>query len=107
MAKKRGKRVSSSRARVSRSRSSRRSSRVPLKRPSNVRVVLANLVIFIALFLVSLILYQLFFGGIISDPSGVFLNLFGIFMVAFGFISVAFFITLLVFLFMNFFKRKR
>jgi len=65
----------------------------------NLRVVLNNLVLFILLFLVSLILYQVL-------GEGIFKNLFSVFTILFGFVSVAFLISLLVFLFLKVFKKR-
>ena len=112
MARKRGKtKTSRSRSSRSRSRTTRRGRRnveaARVSRPNSVRIVFNNLILFAILFLISLILYQVFLSGIFADPSGVFLNLFGIFMIAFGFISVAFLITLIVFLVLRAFKKKR
>lgn len=84
-----------SRSRNSRAASARSSTGI--KR--NLRVVLNNLVLFILLFLVSLILYQ-----VLGD--GIFKNLFSVFTILFGFVSVAFLISLLVFLFLRVLRKR-
>ncbi|MCL5730048.1 MAG: hypothetical protein M1165_00580 [Candidatus Pacearchaeota archaeon] len=102
MARKRGRRVSKSRSRVRNSRSSRmmnQSSPVSMER-KNIRIIFSNLVLFVLMFLISLILYRVL-------PIGIFQNLFAILMMGFGFISVAFLITLLVFLFIRLFRKER
>ena len=72
----------------------------------NMRIVLNNLILFVVLFIISIILYQILSFGIVSDPSGVFISLFSIFTIAFGFISIAFFITWLVLLFIGLLNKK-
>ncbi|HTZ41658.1 MAG TPA: hypothetical protein VMC07_00410 [Candidatus Omnitrophota bacterium] len=96
MPKKRGRKASH--RKVRRARQSVSPSRSVSK---NVKIVFTNLLIFFALFLVSLAL------SIWVFPAGVFNSLFFIFMLGFGFISIAFLITLVIFLFLKLFQRRR
>ena len=69
---------------------------------NNIRLVIDNLIIFFLLFLVFLVLTQMF-----SHSSLIILqNLFEIFSMAFAFITIAFLITLLVFLFIRILNKK-
>ncbi len=100
MAKKRGRRVSHRRTRH-RIKVQRQvvSSKIRSTK-TNIRIVLNNLIVFFILFLISLILYGVLQSEVLS-------NLFFIFMLGFGFISVAFLITLVVFLFLKLFQKRR
>ncbi len=100
MARKRGRKVSHRRARHrTMSKTAGASSRIQAT-STNLRVILNNLIIFSILFLISLILFS-----VLQSP--ILVNLFFIFMLGFGFISVAFLITLVVFLFLRIFQKKK
>ena len=82
-------------------RASRKSARVSHHAPGKNRkisVLLNNLLLFIALSLVSLVLTQF-------SSTAFFVNLFSVLTIVFGFIAVAFFIVFLVLLLLRFLKR--
>lgn len=63
-----------------------------------VSLVLKNLILFIILFVVSLVLYA---GASIE----IYVNLFGILSIIFGFLALTFLIVFLIFVFMKVFKK--
>jgi len=65
-----------------------------------IKVVISNLLLFVALSLVSFVLYRFLQNEIL-------VNLFQVMSMIFGFVSVAFLITLLVLVIMKVVKKKR
>ncbi len=97
MARKRGRKTTSRKTTHSRAR--RNVSYARGKHQASIKIVFTNLIVFVILFLVSLVLY--------SFLSGVYQSLFFVFMLGFGVISAAFLITLVTFLFLKLFNKKR
>lgn len=96
MPRKRGRKTSSRKTTHSRTR--RNVSRAN-RHQTSIKIVFTNLIVFVVLFLASLILYNFL--------SGIYQSLFFVFMLGFGVISAAFLITLVVFLFLKLFNKKR
>ena len=95
MARKRGRKTTSRKTTHSRA---RRNVSHASRHQASIKIVFTNLIVFVVLFLASLVLYQFL--------QGIYQSLFFVFMLGFGVISAAFLITLVVFLFLKVFNKK-